>query len=553
MFPQPSSARSEKPSHTLSIPDSDMSMYTLSGDSSQEKAVKLSSRGGVTNAIEGRHNKTADVVGKGPETALADGSDIPEKEDALQINVTAHDWNGPDDPENPLNWPLWQRIYHTTVPSLFGFAVTLGSSVYTPGYPDVEKRFKVSSTVALLPLSLYVLGLAFGPVLAAPISETLGRRVVYLISSPIAAMFTLGAGFSNTIAALAITRFFAGFFGSPALAVGAGTNVDLWAPVHRAAAASAFLLAPVLGPAIGPAVGGFAAQYKGWRWTQWPILFLLVPVYLYSLGMKETYKKIILQKRAKRLGIPPPPKVGPSGLAAVKFLITVTLFRPVRMIFTEPIVFFFSFYIGFNFSVLFAFFDAFPIVFEGVYHFDRGFSGLTFLGIGFGSCLGVATTMIFDRLRYHKKYLRSHKEGRGGAVAPEHRLYAAMIGSFGVPVGLFWFAWTSRHDVHWISPVLATVPFAWGNISIFNAATLYLVDVYGPLNGASALAATGLVRYIAGAVSPLFTVQMYDRMGIAWATSLLGFLSLTMLPIPWVLFKFGPQVREKSHFDTIKA
>ena len=68
-----------------------MSMYTLSGDSSQEKAVKLSSRGGVTSAIEGRHNKTADVVGKGPETTLDDGSDIPEKEDALQRKVTAHD------------------------------------------------------------------------------------------------------------------------------------------------------------------------------------------------------------------------------------------------------------------------------------------------------------------------------------------------------------------------------------------------------------------------------------------------------------------------------
>ena len=383
----------------------------------------------------------------------------------------------------------------------------MGSSVYTLGYPDVEKQFKVSSTVALLPLSLYVLGLAFGPVLAAPISETLGRRVVYLVSAPIAALFTLGAGFSNTFAALAITRFFAGFFGSPVLAVGAGTNVDVWAPVHRAVATSAFLLAPFLGPAFGPAVGGFATQYKGWRWTQWPILFLLVSVSLYSLGMKETYEKIILQKRAKRLGIPPPAKVGPSGLAAVKFLITVTLFRPVKMIFTEPIVFFMSLYTGFNFSVLFGFFDAFPLVFKGIYHFDTGFSGLTFLGIGLGCCIGVATAIITNRLWYLKEHLKCHKDGRGGAVAPEHRLYAAMLGSFGLPVGLFWFAWTTRKEVHWIIPVLATVPFAWGNLCVFTSAALYLVDVYGPLNGASALAANGLVRYIAGAAFPLSTVQ----------------------------------------------
>lgn len=190
-------------------------------------------------------------------------------------------------------------------------------------------HYHVSSTVAVLGLSLYVLGLAFGPVLAAPISETRGRRAVYIVSIPIAALFTLGAGLSRNMASLAICRFFAGFFGSPVLAVGAGTNVDLWPVRDRAIAASLFMLAPFLGPAIGPAVGGFAAQYKGWRWTQWPILFILVPIYLYSLKMKETYKKIILQKRARENGLPLPPKMGPSGLAGVKFLITVTLLRPV--------------------------------------------------------------------------------------------------------------------------------------------------------------------------------------------------------------------------------
>ena len=143
--------------------------------------------------------------------------------------ATAHDWNGPDDPENPMNWSLWKRIYHTTVPALFGFIVTVGSSIYSPGLSGVMEQFDVSSTVALLGLSLYVLALGFGPVLAAPISETIGRRSVYMISLPLAALFTLGAGFSKTFVSLAACRFFAGFFGSPTLAVGAGTNVDIWA------------------------------------------------------------------------------------------------------------------------------------------------------------------------------------------------------------------------------------------------------------------------------------------------------------------------------------
>ena len=389
---------------------------------------------------------------------------------------------------------------------MFGFVVTFGSSVYTPGYPEVMKKFDVSATVALLGLSLYVLGLAFGPILAAPVSETHGRRVVYFTSLPIAALFTLGAGFSQNFASLAITRFFAGFFGSPVLAVGAGTNVDVWLPIHRATASSLFLLAPFLGPALGPLLGGFAAQHKGWRWTQWLILFIMVPTYLLSLGMKETYKKIILEKRAKKLGLPPPPK-GPTGLAAMRFFITITLFRPVKMLFTEPIVFFFSMYTGFNFSVLFGFFDAFPIVFGGVYGFNTGLTGVSFLGIGLGVSLGAASGIIVNHWWYRPQYIKSMQGGRGGYVAPEQRLPLAMMGSFGVPIGLFWFAWTARAEVHWISPILATIPFAWGNLSVFMASVLYLVDLYGPLNGASALAANGLVRYISGATFPLFTVQ----------------------------------------------
>ena len=483
-----------------------MSSSTLSSQPSHVIERALSRHHDATNDGE-LPGEAVDATEKGLAAAQEDKFALRNGANGLQKTVTAQDWTGPNDPENPMNWPLWQRVYHTTVPALFGFAVTFGTSAYTPGYPEVMEQFHVSSTVALLGLSLYVVGLAFGPVLAAPISETKGRKVVYLVSLPLGALFTLGAGFSKSFAALAITRFFAGFFASPVLAVGAGTNVDIWAPIHRAVTTNLFVLAAFLGPALGPAVGGFSAQYKGWRWTQWDILFLMVPIYVYCLGMKETYKNIILQNRAKRLGIPPPAKTGPSGLAQLKFLLTVTILRPVAMIFTEPIVFFMSLYVAYNFLVLYGFFAAFPIVFEGVYHFDTGFSGITFLGIAFGCCISYVTAVIVDRVWSRKEYKKSRDEGRGGAIAPEHRLYAAMMGSFGLPIGLFWFAWTARADIHWISPILASVVFAWGNVCIFMAAALYLVDVYGPSNGASALAANGLMRYSSGAAAPLFTVQ----------------------------------------------
>lgn len=68
--------------------------------------------------------------------------------------------------------------------------------------------------------------------------------------------------------------------------------------------------------------------------------------------------------------------------------------------------------------------------------------------------------------------------------------------------------------------MLAGIPFAFGNMALFNSTALYLIDVYGPMNGASAMAANGLMRYTLGAVFPLWTIQMYSKLGIDWVSCL---------------------------------
>lgn len=220
-----------------------------------------------------------------------------------------------------------------------------------------------------------------------------------------------------------------------------------------------------------PVIGGFVVEKKDWPWTQWTLLFFVAASMLFSIGMKETYKKTLLERRAKRQGVTLQ-KTGPQGKEALKFLLTVTLLRPLRMLVIEPIVAFFSLYVAFNMGVVFGFFDAFPYVFEGVYHFNSGEVGLSFLGLGLGCCLGLVTYVVVDRLTYQKHYQASLREGRGGAVVPEHRLYPAMIGSIAIPISLFWFAWTAK--LHWISPICAAIPFGLGNFLIFVSLELFL-------------------------------------------------------------------------------
>ena len=302
--------------------------------------------------------------------------------------------------------------------------------------------------------------------IASPISETFGRQIVYRVSLPLCALFTLGAGFSKTFYSLLICRFFAGTTGSPVLAVGGGTLADIFPPRLRARATSFFLMAPFLGPSLGPFLGGFVSQYKDWEWTQWVTLFIIITAFISSLGMQETYKKIILQKRAKRLGIEPPKQTLPPGFAGFKVMMTVTLFRPVNMLITEPIVLFMSIYTAFAFAILFAFFPAFPLIFGGVYGFTTSQVGLAFLGVAVGVVTATITALIIDVKLYQGRFRKAVAEGHG-VVAPEHRLYAGMFGSFGIPIGIFWFAWTSRASVHWMVPIVGSVFFAWGNLSIF--------------------------------------------------------------------------------------
>ncbi|KIW11550.1 hypothetical protein PV08_10851 [Exophiala spinifera] len=428
--------------------------------------------------------------------------------------TSAVDWTGDDDPDNPLNWGRAKKIYHVLIPAFQCFTITFGSSVISPAVREIAIHFNVSRTAAILPLTVYVVGLGLGPVMSAPLSETYGRRAVYLIFFPPSLLFTLGAGFSNSFASLVICRLLAGILGSGCLAVGAGTNSDLFAHFNRAVASSMFLVAPFLGPSLGPAIGGYVTMERSWRWTQWVILFAGAITYAVCIPQRETYKRIILQRRAKKLGVPGPPNPLPPGMSKWRFIFLVTILRPIQMLFTESIVAFLSIYVAFNFSVLFGFFAAFPLVFQHevpeirIYDFNQGESGLVFLGIGAGVIIAGAIFIVMDRLMYRKKTLKRRATGDFNPLPPEERLWPAMLGSVLLPVGLFWFGWSARKDVHWISPVLATIPFGIGNLLVFTSTVLYLIDTYGPMTGASAAAANGVLRYMVGAVFPLFTVQM---------------------------------------------
>lgn len=230
-------------------------------------------------------------------------------------------------------------------------------------------EFNVSMTVATLGLSLFLLGSAFAPITTPHLSEKFGRSPVYLVSLPLFALFTLGAGYSNSFGALAACRFFAGFFGGPCLVLIEGTFADVWS-AHMTVTYYSFLsLASYVGAGCGtvtftylhavtltgdlaPLVLGYIVSAENWRWTQYITLIIAVPAYLLGIGVPETYPREILRSRARLGGYAINLAKAESGVSFGEMAET-TLVNPLIMAVSEPVVILVTLYLSLNFAVLF--------------------------------------------------------------------------------------------------------------------------------------------------------------------------------------------------------
>ena len=106
-------------------------------------------------------------------------------------------------------------------------------------------------TVAILPYTLFLLGVVFAPVHTPHLSERFGRSAVYLVSIPLYALFILGSGLAKNFATLAICRFFAGLFGGPSLVLIEGTFADVWSANITVSYYGVLTLASFIGTGLG--------------------------------------------------------------------------------------------------------------------------------------------------------------------------------------------------------------------------------------------------------------------------------------------------------------
>ncbi|OQE09449.1 hypothetical protein PENVUL_c006G09303 [Penicillium vulpinum] len=464
-------------------------------------------------------------------------------------NPDVVDWEGPDDPMNPMNWSLRKKVAITITVALLTILTYETASqppfVGTPAASQIVEEFQQpqNEELSAFVVSIYLLGYAFGPMFLAPLSELYGRTIIYHVCNVLYLLLTIACALAPNLPAFMVFRLLAGTAGSAPLSIGAGSLADIIPPKNRGLAMGAWVLGPVLGPVIAPIAGGYLVESKGWRWTFW-VLAMLTAAFsiLAMLCLRESHPYTLLRKKTKALQRQTGNQNFRSALEAgqpTSSLFMFSILRPTKMLFLSPTVSLLALYIAVIYGYLYLLFTTFPTVFLNVYHFSSGDVGLTYLGIGVGSIVG----MVFQSLTSDQIF--QWLKDRYGSSKPEYRLPLLFLSCWMIPVSLFWYGWTANRDIHWISPIIATSLMGFGMVIAFTTVSTYLVDAYTEY-AASAIAATTVLRSVIGAVLPLAGGPMYKTLGLGWGNSVLAFIALAMCPLPFLFYRFGEQIRKKT-------
>ncbi|KAI4705308.1 hypothetical protein J4E81_000188 [Alternaria sp. BMP 2799] len=475
-----------------------------------------------------------------------EGASLPRRKKEVQTRmkdgkeVELHTWDGPKDPDNPFNWSTKYKWFLTITVCFISILTGLPAGSYGAGNEYMATLFNVQNEPfpnLYWATCSWNMGAALFPLLFVPLTENTGRMPGYFVAYIVFELFLFGSAFADNFATLVVTRFFGGGASSVSINIVGGSISDVWkGDKARSLPMSIFGFTSVAGIALGPFMGSAIVQLgypstglqSPWRWIYY--IQIIYNAALIPKLRKETGREVYAESELEK----------PS----IASLLKVSFMRPTKMLFTEPVVTFFTLWISFAWGILFLFFSSVVQTFSASYGFGTFQTGLVQLAITVGALIGTLINPLQDWM-----YLRtaSKNKERPGKPIPEGRLYTSIPGSLLFTAGLFMYGWTCRPEIHWIVPAIGICIVGVGIYSIYMGVVNYLTDAYEKY-AASALSAASLGRNTFGAFLPFASYSLFQNLGFGWAGSLLGFVGLALSLVPVVLLLKGREIRKKSPF-----
>ncbi|KAK2463962.1 hypothetical protein APHAL10511_004013 [Amanita phalloides] len=465
------------------------------------------------------------------------------------------DWDGPDDPTNPLNWTYRKKWAATIIVSLFTFISPVSSSMVAPASEQIAIQFHITSSALIaMTTSVFVLGYAVGPLVLGPLSEIYGRSRVLQLANLWYLAWNIGCSFAQNTGQLIAFRLLAGLGGSAPLSVGGGTLGDIWRPEERGKAISIYSLAPVLGPVVGPVCGAWIADRSTWRWVYWSTSIVDAGIQVAGVFfLRESFAPYLLEQKAKRLRQSMDVEnakirkiytiYDKNGSRTWKQIFARAMIRPFALLAMEPIIQLIALYMAFAYGLLYLFLTSMPSIFIDTYHESVAISGLHYFALGIGLYIAAqANARFIDRVYV---YLKTRN---GNVGEPEFRLPSVFVGAILLPIGLLWTGWAAQARVFWVVTDIGIVLLGAGIVLVFQSISTYIIDAF-TLHAASALAAVSCLRSLAGFGFPLFAPAMYNKLGYGKANTILACIAIALgWPAPWIFWTYGKRIRANSHY-----
>ncbi|GKT44853.1 citrinin biosynthesis cluster MFS transporter mrr1 [Colletotrichum spaethianum] len=472
--------------------------------------------------------------------------DQPDHEDDVPKALTAFRvdfWDG--DPDDPQNWSTAYRIVVIGVFAFTTLATGIYSTAYSSGINQMSAEFHITNaSLPLLGISLYLVGLALGALIMAPLSETFGRRPMYIGGLSIFLGLIPIAALATNFTMVIVARFLGAVAGSVMLSNVGGSIMDITNPKYLPLAMSVYSFGPLNGPVLGPLMGGFLVESFGWRSLNWMSLISTAVGALFIMTIPETYRPTLLRKKAAQKR-----QDEEDHRYWSDFDDTVPMFRRIRtavsrpfiLSFTEPVLMFWNIYISVIYGIVQLAYVAFPIVYQTERGWSTAISGLAYLGIFVGIALVLATEPLLRKL-----VTRQPKNPETGQPEPEATVLLICIGAVLEPIGQLSFALTSLPvDIPFYWSVLSGVPFGYGFGLVFIYGTSYISKVFG-MYATSASAGNLVFRSILGAILVLVGKSMYAALTPRIAGITVGVAEVVLMPVPFIFLKWGKNIRQKS-------
>jgi MFS transporter, DHA1 family, multidrug resistance protein len=307
----------------------------------------------------------------------------------------------------------------------------------------------------------------------SPLSEvpSIGRNPPYLYSFIAFFIVSIGLAFTDNFAGLIILRFLQGLFGSPCLASGAASIGDVYDMYSAPYGYIWWIAAMYCGPALGPLMAGYSVA-SNWRWPLYETIALGAIVLVFLPFLPETSPQTILLNRAKRLRLSTGNNSykAPCELKPVAFtkMLHEALNKPLEITLKDPAILYACVYGSIVYATYYSFFEAFPLVYLGIYQMSLGSMGIIFLSLVVGCVCGLTIYYVYITYFFIPRARAHHKE-KGKPVAQEQWLIPGLFGVWGPPAGLLLFAWTAKASIHWIVPTTGIFIFAFSTFFIFQA------------------------------------------------------------------------------------